>query len=396
MIVADKKAEALRIVEEGLKELESAKGSVAVAVQKLSRAAKLVDNDKYYIWAEIQLGNQYYNYPLKQLTSKMLENFKKNNKPIDLSSSTYKSEVENLEKLGIEPKALLNSHFIELKCNPASGGLDSSIHVLEDHLPYLKKNGNDKTLYLTPVQKHIAYIKKTTHSFLSTLHNELKFSGTITSSFDLLKNAVDDRLLDLDLEIAEQLMLAFKSVSSNNKEEWSHALTTCRRLLESLADKLYPASDLVIGKRTFKQNQHVNRLWQFMNEAIESDTNKEIAKTHVDYLGLWLERTNKISNKGVHDEVSQLEATKAVFHLYLMLADLLDYLDPSAVAKTTKPKITDVTLDEIEALLNVKRDVAKAIVIARVKNSGLTIEQLAEVKGVGTKTIATAKEVFEF
>lgn len=79
----------------------------------------------------------------------------------------------------------------------------------------------------------------------------------------------------------------------------------------------------------------------------------------------WKE-ANKITNKGVHDEVSQLEATKAVFHIYLMLADLLEYLDPSAVSKTTKPKITDVTLDEIEALLNVKRDVAKAIVIARV------------------------------
>lgn len=191
-------------------------------------------------------------------------------------------------------------------------------------------------------------------------------------------------------------MLAFKSVSSDSKEEWSHALTTCRRLLESLADKLYPASDLVIGKRTFKQNQFVNRLWQFMNDTIESDSNRDLAQMHVNYLGSWLEKANKITNKGVHDEVSQLEATKAVFHIYLMLADLLDYLDPSAVSKTTKPKITDVTLDEIEALLNVKRDVAKAIVIARVKNSGLTIEQLAEVKGVGPKTVATAKEVFEF
>ena len=191
-------------------------------------------------------------------------------------------------------------------------------------------------------------------------------------------------------------MLAFKSVSSDNKEEWSHALTTCRRLLESLADKLYPASELKIGNRTFKQNQFVNRLWQFMNEAIQSDSNKLIAQTHVDYLGLWLEKTNKLANKGVHDEVTQLEATKAIFHIYLMLADLLDYLDPSATSKTTKPSIATASLDEIEALLNVKRDVAKPIVIARVKNSGLTIEQLKEVKGVGPKTLETAKEVFEF
>lgn len=394
--MVDKKTEALKIVEEGLKELESAKGSVAVAVQKLSRAAKLIDNPKYYIWAEIQLGNQNYNYPLKKLMTKILENFRKKNKPVDISSSTYKSDLENLENLGIKPKTLLTSHFIELKCNPASGGLDSSIHVLEDHLPYLKKNGNDKTLYLTPVQKHIAYIKKNTHSFLSTLHNELKFSGTITSSFDLLRNAVDNRLLDLDPEVAEQLMLAFKSVSSDSKEEWSQALATCRRLLESLADKLYPATDENIKGRTFKQNQYINRLWRFMDVSIESKSNKEMAKTHVDYLGCWMHSDYILACKGVHAEVNQLEATKAVFHIYLMLADLLEYLDPSAVSKTTKPNITEVSLDEIEALLNVKRDVAKAIIVARVNNKGLTIEQLAVVKGVGPKTIATAKEVFEF
>ncbi len=39
----DKKEEALRIVEEGLKELESQKGSITVAVQKLSRASDLLE-----------------------------------------------------------------------------------------------------------------------------------------------------------------------------------------------------------------------------------------------------------------------------------------------------------------------------------------------------------------
>ncbi|MDC5672131.1 helix-hairpin-helix domain-containing protein, partial [Acinetobacter baumannii] len=81
----------------------------------------------------------------------------------------------------------------------------------------------------------------------------------------------------------------------------------------------------------------------------------------------------------------------------LMLSDLLDYLDPSATSQTTKLNIATASLDEIEAFLNIKRDLAKAIVKARANNKGdLTLEQLAEVKGVGSKTIATAKEVFEF
>ena len=392
--MADKKVEALKIVEEGLKELESAKGSVAVGVQKLSRAAKLIDEESIYAWAELQLGNPIYKKPVQEILYKIHEisQLPKEEQNFDQVTDL----VEKLALIGLDYKTHISPEY-NMKISENHGGLNS-INFIEQTLEGLIKNKriHDGVRTKIKLSIHLNYIKNAAYKYLSELHDKLKFSGTITSSFDLLKNAVDDRLLDLDQEIAEQFMLAFKSVSSDNKEEWSHALTTCRRLLESLADKLYPASELKIGNRTFKQNQFVNRLWQFMNEAIQSDSNKLIAQTHVDYLGLWLEKTNKLANKGVHDEVTQLEATKAIFHIYLMLADLLDYLDPSATSKTTKPSIATASLDEIEALLNVKRDVAKPIVIARVKNSGLTIEQLKEVKGVGPKTLETAKEVFEF
>lgn len=393
MVLADKKTEALKIIEEGLKELESQKGSVTVGVQKLSRAARLLNDEEIYVWAEIQLANPKYIASIEPLLIKFSEELSKEESEKDLDKVAVM--ISNLPK-----EINYNTHVtpsVLFKFKKSSGGLHSVDFIESSYYNLIRlKKGNSSGLYKNELKRHLDYIKKTSHEYLSELYDKLKFSGTITSSFDLLKDAVDDRLLDLDPEIAEQLMQAFKSISSDNKEEWSHALTTCRRLLESLADKLYPASELKIGTRTFKQNQFVNRLWQFMNEAIHSDSNKVIAQTHVDYLGLWLEKTNKLANKGVHDEVSQLEATKAIFHIYLILADLLEYLDPSATSKTTKPSITTASLDEIEALLNVKRNVAKAIVIARVKNSGLTVEQLAEVKGVGPKTLAEAKEVFEF
>ena len=44
----NKKEEALRIVEEGIKELESQKGSITVGVQKLSRASNLLG--RVLIW----------------------------------------------------------------------------------------------------------------------------------------------------------------------------------------------------------------------------------------------------------------------------------------------------------------------------------------------------------
>lgn len=390
-----KKEEALRIVEEGLKELESQKGSITVAVQKLSRASNLLEEKNYYIWAEIELGNEKYIEPLKELVSKILDEAQ-HGKSINLSDQTYKDLLETLTKVDIDIKFLCTTNFLLQKTNSGTGGLNKSIHHLEEHLPYLKKHGNDKTLYLNNVQERLAYVKGKCHKYLTDLYNRLKFSGTVASGFDLLKNAVDDKLLDLDPEIAEQLMLAFRSVSSDSKEEWSQALATCRRLLESLADILYPPTDENINGRTFKQNQYINRIWRFMDVAIESKSNKDMAKAHLDYLGSWMAADYTLTCKGVHTEVSQLEATKAIFHIYLMLADLLEYLNIDPQNRTTQPLITEVSLDEIEALLNVKRDVAKAIIVARVKNKGLTVKQLSEVQGVGSKTIEKAKEVFTF
>lgn len=392
--MSDKKAEALKILEEGLKELESNKGSITTGVQKLSRAAGLLDAKKIYTWTQIQLGNRKYISVLEKLFNKIKDEYEKNKVTQDIKDDIYADEIKALQDLNFSFEGINEAH--QYKMDEASGGFNSVDFIEKKMNLFIKeKRGNDNLYYRNHIQAHLTYIQTYAHKYTVTLLNKLKFSGTITSSFDLLKNAVDDKLLDLEPELAEQLMLAFKSISSDKKEEWSQALTTCRRLLEGLADKLYPATEEVIGGRTFKANQHINRLWRFMDVSIESKSNRDLAKTHVDYLGSWLQKDYALTCKGVHDEVTQLEATRVIFHMYLMLADLLNYLDPS-VSKKTKPRITTVTLDEIEALLGVNRNIAKEIIKARVQNNGLTLEQLEKVKGVGPKTLTNAKEIFDF
>ena len=188
-------------------------------------------------------------------------------------------------------------------------------------------------------------------------------------------------------------MLAFKSVSSNKEEEWSQALTTCRRLIEALADQLYPATDDKSGGRVLGQTQYVNRIWAFMDSSIESKSNKDLAKAHVDFLGSWLEKINKLSNKGVHAELGQLEATKAVFHTYLVIADILEYLEERK-GSSEKPNINTAMIDELEALLGVNRNIAKEIFKQRIKDGGLDCTSLAQIVGVGPKSVQKAKKEF--
>jgi len=389
-----KKKEALRLLEEALKELESQKGSVLTAIQKISRASSLLENKNIVTWCEIQLGNTTYTRPLKEYIDLLIAA----NSETDNSKELKKkipTKQEKLEEIGITKEIYHNLEELNIKKDESGGGYNNIGFIEEAYTDLVReKIGNGGGLYKNHLNKHISYVKKKAHDFASTLYNEVKFSDTVSNCFDVLKVEIDDRLLDLNPEIAEQLMITFKAVSSNKKEEWSHALTSCRRLLEGLADELSPASDEKVNGRVLKQTQYINRLWAFMDKAIQSDSNKELAKAHIDLLGSWMEKTNKLTQKGVHASVTQIEATKTVFHTYLVIADILDYLDKDT-NKKEKPDINTASLDDIEVLLDVNRSIAKEIYKIRVQEGYIDIDILSNINGVGKKTLEKAQSIFE-
>lgn len=386
------KAEALNLLEQALKDLDSPKSSILSSVQKLSRAAVLVDNLDIQIWCQIQFGDQKFVGEIKKLLAIVTrEDYPSG----EVQQQELDKEIKKLEKLGLKRGVHLVSEELSLK-NYVKGGGFLSIGFIEERYSDLAraKKGNDGTYYKTPLYNHLSYVRRKAHEFASDLYNKLRFSGTVSSSFDVLKTVVDDKLLDLNPLLAEQLMIAFRSVSASNAEEWSQALTSCRRLLEGLADELYPANQSSLKGRTLGQGQYVNRLWAFMDGAIQSESNRDLAKTHVDFLGAWLEKTNKIANKGVHADVEQVEAVKAVFHTYLVIADLLEYMGESQKVAVCLD-VNTATIDELEALLDVSRNTAKEIIKARVQHGLLDKSSLAKVKGVGAKTMLKAIEAFD-
>lgn len=382
---------ALQVIEESLKELESPKGSILSAVQKLQRSASIVGDEQKRLWCSIQLGDSTYVQPLKEFTEFLVEHK-------DTSTSDYKEGISKhikiLKKLGLTHEIHFTNEEMNIKLDASGGGYANIGFVEERYADLVRlRKGNDGTYYKNHLNNHLNFVKKKAHELASDLYRQLKFSGTVSNCFDLLRDAVDDKLLDLNPVISEQLMLAFKSVSSNKEEEWSQALTTCRRLMEALADELYPATNGNGNGRALGKTQYVNRIWAFMDASIESKSNKDLAKAHVDFLGSWLEKINKLSNKGVHAELGQLEATKAVFHTYLMIADILEYMEEKP-GSAGKPDINLATIDEIEALLGVNRNVAKEIFKYRVKEGALDCESLSKIAGVGPKTIQKAKQEF--
>lgn len=389
-------SEALKLLESTLNDLESPKGTILSAIQKLYRAADLVEDEDVKKWCAIQLADQKYTDPLGKLLNlyREIHGKKKGTKIYDELSTKITAQYEDLKKLGLNKKHF-NSEELNSKYNESGGGYVGIGFLEERYFDLVRlKDGNDGTYYKNDLYKHLSYVRKLAHEYAKELFKRLKFSGTVKSCFDTLKDAVDDRLLEIKEELGEQLMLAFKALSSDKPEEWSHALTSCRRLIEGLADELYPPSEEKRNGRALGKGQYINRLWAFMDDSITSSSNKDLAKSHVDYLGAWLQGSYKLTNKGVHSELTQIEATKAVFHTYLMISDILEYINLEKHSNGKK-NINEASIDELEVMLDVKRGIAKNIVKKRIENGVLTLQLIKDIPGVGPKILSKIQAEFD-
>jgi hypothetical protein len=357
--------EAEKVLADALKDLESPKGSVQIGIQKLLRVSRLLDDDRVAVWCEIQLGNAKYTYPLQTAVNDYSVETVRLDQDIEQyiaelakegsSSGKEKTKATRRKSKTVEEKAKLDEYDEKLKRakdhvvaldklglkeadhypmeerrikEPEAGGGYRNIGTIEEIYANLvrSKRGNDGRFYQVSLVEHINYVRRVAHSKATELYNRLIFATTPQTSLDVLRAEVDKKILHFAAQPGEKLIAAFQSVSSDNPEQWSHALTSCRRFLHELADILFPPCEGKVNGRNMNASNYISRLWAFMDESIASQSNRELAKAHLDYLGQYLERINKTSNKGVHSTLSRTEAIKAVFHTYLAVADVLDYL----------------------------------------------------------------------
>ena len=77
----------------------------------------------------------------------------------------------------------------------------------------------------------------------------------------------------------------------------------------------------------------------------------------------------------------------------MVIADILEHLDDEA-GNAGKPDINAATIDELEALLSVNRNIAKEIFKYRIKEGYLDLDSLSKINGIGPKTLKKAEEEF--
>jgi hypothetical protein len=71
-------------------------------------------------------------------------------------------------------------------------------------------------------------------------HYQLKFSGIASDVFTRIRERVDATIGRIIPAAVQRLSAAYENLRSDNPEDWSNAVHSCRRILQDLADSVFP------------------------------------------------------------------------------------------------------------------------------------------------------------
>ena len=174
------------------------------------------------------------------------------------------------------------------------------------------------------LSKRRAFIYKT----IKKIYMDLKFNSLTESIWFKLKGKIDSYIRDIIPSETEKLSAIYDSLNDDNPEKWATALTTCRRMIKAVADKLYPPSNISVQKKgktiEVGEDNFINRLILYIEENSTQKTFNQITNSNLAYIGERLDSIIKETCKGTHSSVEKEEAERCFMHTYMLIGDILE------------------------------------------------------------------------
>ncbi|WP_164881734.1 AbiTii domain-containing protein [Paenirhodobacter populi] len=180
---------------------------------------------------------------------------------------------------------------------------------------------------------------------------ELRVSSTAEDIFEEYRKKVDTHLSRLIPNELRRLDSIRDNLASNNPEDWANAGHSCRRLLQAVADTLYPPSDKLVksaGGREVKvgAENYINRLVMFCESRMASGVSSKVISSDMKFIGERLDAAFSAAQKGSHADIDISEARRFVIHTYLVVGDILELNAESSSPKGKLDATAEVFPDE--------------------------------------------------
>ncbi len=176
----------------------------------------------------------------------------------------------------------------------------------------------------------------------------VEFGDAAEEIFEAARSDVDVFVSTKCPKAVEQLLAVNDRLRDGTNEDLSSALTSCRRVLVTVADAVFPPRDQPYkdgrGKeRPVGPDEHKNRLLAFIETRVSSGSTRAILGAQISETAARLDAVNDKACKGVHDDVTIEEARLVVIHTYLLIAEIARLAKDSPPAVVAAPDAAEAS-----------------------------------------------------
>ena len=262
----------------------------------------------------------------------------KDSKTETITERCYTNSIERLEST----KATAETRLALTELKPVSiSSANPNQHVRAPMANIHERNSAQATIL--KASSRLAARRAFLYAYVLRRHTELRVSSPAEDIFGSYSQTVDNLLTQYIPEDLVKIDSIADNINSNNKEDWANAAHTCRRLLQALADSLYPAGkDKIIGTgkktKTIKlgPDNYINRLVCFCEDNTKSGVFISLVGSHLSFIGDRLDSIFSGAQKGSHSSLNLDEAKRIVIFSYLVVGDILQLASDTQKSATSK------------------------------------------------------------
>jgi hypothetical protein len=209
-------------------------------------------------------------------------------------------------------------------------GSSSNERVVETLGSVLSNIERQKNSILTDIKwgkSLLSKIRTHIYNYILNINFQVKFENVTESIFQETKEHVDAQLSVICPDAIKKFVAAYDRLSSDNPEEWSQAMSSCRNVLKEFADHVFPARKEPYKKRNGEDlpvtdKQYKNRLLAFIDINTTGDKNKFLSSRASD-LDSRIHSLNDLLSRGTHEGIDITDVRILVLDTYFLIGSLL-------------------------------------------------------------------------
>lgn len=322
----------LQLIRDGLTVLETERESVSEGLRKAIRVARLSGDYHGLFWLQYEMVDGNDDFTRIDLLNQLVNGIGR-----DEAETFYKSVNDRYN----EERKYFDVSDDGLKFKTTPSYLTVAVDEIEAMLQRLRviRIDNPTNHYeiigkLRNIGAEAAYskilgrIRQRIHTYLTEMEHRYEVGEVNSGIFDSYRHAVDSFLTDIAPDVLSQFTSVYRRLSEADDEARSHALTSCRRILNALADIVYPAQSEPAkgtdGKmHAVGQENYLNRLWQFVAETEGLHKNTLLLRAQIGDVERRFDALQGLASKGTHGKVSTTEVYQCAIQTYLVAGDVL-------------------------------------------------------------------------